>query len=514
MDLQSVLILVAAGVLVLGLGAVLWRLRGLSGLADAERRALEDKIAEREGRLHEATERLRELEAAHDRLAVEAAEARTALRERDEAFHRQTEELGAARERAEGLAEELAQARADLSRLQETLTQERKSGQEKLDTLLRAREEMTAQFKALAGEIMKQHGEDFSKASAERLESFLNPLRERIEGFQKRVNEIYADETKGRTELATQIRHLMELNARMSEEANNLTKALKGQSQVQGAWGEMILERILESSGLRKGEEYITQDTHTDDESRRLRPDVVVRLPGDRYVIIDSKVSLTAYERYCSAEDETLREQALKQHVASIRNHIATLARKDYAGVVHGSIDYVLMFIPIEGAFSAALAADRELTELAIASRVGLTTPTTLTTALRTVHHLWQVERRNAGAQKIAEEAGRMYDKFVGFVEDMNRLGEQIGRVQQTHSDAMNKLTTGRGNLVRRLEKLRDMGIAPKKDIPAKMLDSAGLREEDLREEEADATATALTADEPTREEETPALPLASAKAT
>jgi len=479
-DLQTILTGFLVLVVLGGVGLVLVRLRSLGGMAETERRAFEDRLAERDGRLHELTARLADVGAAHDRMAVASAEARTALRERDEACARLTTELTEARDRSEAVGEALAAARADLSRIEETLAQERRAGQEKLDTLLRAREEMTAQFKSLAGDILKQHGEQFSKDSGARLESTLAPLRERIEGFQKRVNEIYSDDTKGRSELTAQVRQLMELNARMSQETTNLTKALKGQSQVQGAWGEMILERILEGSGLRKGEEYVTQDSYTDDENRRLRPDVVVRLPGERCVIIDAKVSLTAYERYVSADDDLTRDLALKQHVASLKSHIAGLARKPYADVVQGSIDYILMFIPIEGAFAAALSADRELTELAIANRIGLTTPTTLVTALRTVSHLWQVERRNANAQKIAEEAGKMYDKFVGFAEDMVKLGTQIGTVQQTHAGAMNKLTDGKGNMVARLERLKGMGIAPKKDIPNRLVEDAGVRDDDF----------------------------------
>ncbi len=480
MGLQTILTGFLALVVLGGMGLLLVRLRSLGGMGEAERRAFEDRLVERDGYLRELSARLAEVDAAHDRMAVAAAEARTALRERDEACARLTAERDDARDRSEAVGEALAEARADLSRIEETLAQERRAGQEKLDTLLRAREEMTAQFKALAGDILKQHGEQFSKDSGARLESTLAPLRERIEGFQKRVNEIYSDDTKGRSELTAQVRQLMELNARMSQETTNLTKALKGQSQVQGAWGEMILERILEGSGLRKGEEYLTQDSYTDDENRRLRPDVVVRLPGERCVIIDAKVSLTAYERYVSADDDMTRDLALKQHVASLKSHIAGLARKPYADVVQGSIDYILMFIPIEGAFAAALSADRELTELAIANRIGLTTPTTLVTALRTVSHLWQVERRNANAQKIAEEAGKMYDKFVGFAEDMVKLGSQIGTVQQTHAGAMNKLTDGKGNMVARLERLKGMGIAPKKDIPNRLVEDAGVRDDDF----------------------------------
>lgn len=483
--LTGVLILAVVG----GIGLVLTRMRGLSGMGEAERLAFEERLAERDGRLQELSARLAQVDAARDRAAVEAAEARTALRERDEAYGRLAADLGDSRDRQEAMGEALAAARADLSRLEETLAQERRAAQDKLDTLLKAREEMTAQFKALAGDILKQHGEQFSKASGERLESTLAPLRERIEGFQKRVNEIYEGDTKGRSELTAQVRQLMELNARMSQETTNLTKALKGQSQVQGAWGEMILERILEGSGLRKNEEYITQDSYTDDENRRLRPDVIVRLPAERCVIVDAKVSLTAYERYVSAEDDMTRDLALKQHVASLKSHIAGLARKPYADVVQGSIDYILMFIPIEGAFAAALAADRELTELAIANRIGLTTPTTLVTALRTVSHLWQVERRNANAQKIADEAGKMYDKFVGFAEDMVKLGGQIGTVQQTHASALNKLTDGRGNLVARLEKLKDMGIAPKKDIPPRLIEDSGVRDDDGGEDAGEGDA-------------------------
>lgn len=462
-----VLAVVVGVVGAVGIGAVLWRLRRLgddSGLTEQLRAA--------EARLHEAETNaaLARQEAAR---LPEALDAVRILTQRGEAMAEAKGKVEARLAEVEARLAEREQSHA------EQLAHERKIGAEKLATLQEAREDLTRQFKVLAAEVMQRQGEDLSKSNKERLDALLNPLKDRIEGFHKRVNDIYSEETRERASLVEQIRSLTELNTRMSTDANNLTRALKGQSQTQGAWGEMILESLLENSGLRAGEEYEVQASHTDDDNRRLRPDVIVRLPGGRSVVIDSKVSLTAYEEYCSAEDDATRDLALKKHVGSLKAHIAGLARKDYASVVGGSLDYVLMFIPIEGAFSAAVMADRELAQYALTNHIGLTTPTTLLTVLRTISHLWQVERRNVNAQKIAEEAGKMYDKFVGFTDDLRKIGSALDQAQKAHGAALSKFTDGPGNVVRKLEQLKAMGIATKKDVHDSLLDAAGVDDDD-----------------------------------
>lgn len=459
----AAVVAVVAAVIVIGGVLVLRRLRVLGDSAQ-----MQEQLRAAEARIHEAETNaaLARQEAAR---LPEALEAVRILTQRGE-------QAAQAKATVEAkLAEVEARLAEREQKHNEQLAHERKLGAEKLQTLQEARDDLTRQFKVLADEIMQRHGEDLSKTNKQRLDEMLNPLKDRIDGFQKRVNDIYSEETRERASLVEQIRSLTELNTRMSTEANNLTRALKGQSQTQGAWGEMVLESILQSSGLRSGEEYEVQASHTDDDNRRLRPDVIVRLPGGRAVVVDSKVSLVAYEEYCSAEDDTTRDLALKKHVASLKSHIAGLTRKDYASVVGGSLDYVLMFIPIEGAFSAAMMADRDLAQYALTNNIGLTTPTTLLTVLRTINHLWQVERRNEHAHKIADEAGKMYDKFVGFTDDLRKVGTALEQAQKAHGAAMGKFTEGPGNVVRKLEQIKALGVTTKKEINSSMLEAAGI---------------------------------------
>jgi DNA recombination protein RmuC len=332
------------------------------------------------------------------------------------------------------------------------------------------RGQLTAEFKLLANDVLKTHGETFSKSNQEQIDGLLNPMRHRLTEFQDVLRLANEQTIRERAALGEQIKSLSDASGRMSTETLNLTRALKGEAQAQGAWGEMILASILERSGLIKGEQYFTQESHTGEEGGRLRPDVIVRLPGDLQVIVDSKVSLVAFEAHVAAETDEDRASALNRHVASIRGHIRGLSGKKYQDL--GSNDFVVMFIPIEGALALALQRDPDITSHAVANNVAIATPTTLMIALRTVANVWQVENRNRNAEEIAKRAGLLYDKFVGFTEDMLALRKRLDEAAKSHDAAMGKLSTGSGNLVRQAVLLRELGAkAGPKQIAAALMD-------------------------------------------
>ncbi|GHA31805.1 DNA recombination protein RmuC [Devosia pacifica] len=323
-----------------------------------------------------------------------------------------------------------------------------------------ARQQMTDEFKAVAGDILKSQSETFSRQNREQVDVLLKPLREKIVEFQTGM---VAD----RSAMREQIRALAESNLQITTEANNLTRALKGNSQTQGAWGEMILSSILERSGLREGEQYLTQQTHSGDDRARLRTDIEILMPNADRIVIDSKVSLTGFEAYVNCEDEEERARHLQAHLTSIRTHIKTLGEKDYHRHARSSLDYVLMFVPIESALSAAVNADSSLFEYAMGRGVMLTTPTTLMTILRTVRNIWDIEKRHQNAEEIAERAGSLYDKVVGFVGNLDKLGTHLDRAQQSFGEAKTQLTSGRGNVMRQVEMLRELGAKTGKQMPS-----------------------------------------------
>ncbi len=360
-----------------------------------------------------------------------------------------------------------AEAERQLASAAEALSQERQRAEEKLALLTEARERMANEFKVLAEEIMNRHGESFSKHNKEQVESLLVPLRDNLFAFQQGLQTAHAETAKDRAALGEQIKELSARSLSMSAETQNLTKALKGNSQVQGAWGEMILSKILESSGLREGEEYSRQESYRKEDGSQLRPDVVVNLPGGKRVIVDSKVSLTDFEIFVNALSDAEKSAALSRHLASMRGHIRSLGEKAYQTVALSALDYVIMFVPIEAALAEALKGDPSLAAFAAEENVALATPTTLMIALRTVASLWQVERRNQNAEEIAARAGRLYDKFVGFLGDMEELGRRLDQARGSYDGALNKLKSGSGNLVRRVEQLKEMGAKTSKSIPA-----------------------------------------------
>ena len=337
----------------------------------------------------------------------------------------------------------------------------------------RVRQEMNNEFKVLANEILQEKSKSFSEMNHERLAEILNPLKERLEGFKKTVEETYNNEARERFSLKEQIKELVERSESIGAEAKQLTHALRGDSKIQGDWGEMILESILEKSGLEKDREYFVQETLRDEEGhtiqgsdgRKMRPDVIIRYPGgeNHQMVIDSKVSLTAYVNYVNAEDADEARLALKQHLVSVRKHIDELAGKSYQDYV-GKGDHVMMFIPNEAAYLAAMQADHALWQYAYEKKVLLLSPTNLIAALKLVADLWQRDKQTRNAIDIAEEGGKLYDKFAGFVDDM---GKSLNTTAMAYTDAMKKLKTGNGNLIGRVEKLKVMGVKAKKNLPA-----------------------------------------------
>lgn len=365
-------------------------------------------------------------------------------------------------------------SRAQVAALTMQLKQERNQSQEKMALLQNAREELTLQFKNLANDILEEKSKRFSEQNQQSLGQLLDPLKTKLQEFQGKVEQVYVQEGKDRSALAEQVRQLMELNKTVSQEANNLTKALKGSNKTQGNWGELVLERVLESSGLRKGEEYDVQESHTLDDGRRLQPDVVVHLPDDRHLVIDAKATLVAYEDYANAEDDKHREAALKRHLDAVRSHIKGLSDKNYQDL-YGlkSLDFVLMFVPIEPAFMLAVTHDRELYMDAWNKNVLLVSPSTLLFVVRTVANLWRQEAQTRNAQDIAKRGAELYDKLAGFVEDMESLGTRLNQAQKDYDGAINKLSTGRGNVIRQAEMLKKLGVKPSRSLPTPMVEIA-----------------------------------------
>lgn len=368
------------------------------------------------------------------------------------------------------LREQDVEQRSEIGRLQVRIEQERSRTEEKLDLLKEAREELRLQFSELAATILDEKSAHFGKASEEKLGTLLVPFHEQLAAFRKKVDAIHHSETRDRAALQQEIAGLKLLNKQMSEEAVNLSRALKGDKRIQGSWGELVLERVLEQSALRKGVEYETQVTLRDVENRLQRPDVLVHLPEGRDIIIDSKVSLVSWERYVNCDDEQQKNGFLRSHMKAIRDHVRALGEKDYSSLpTLRSLDFVLMFMPVEAAFVAAFQKDDKLFAEAVAQKIILVSPTTLLTTLRTVESIWSYEKQSRNAKEIAGQAAALYDKFCSFAEDMERMGKQISSLQNSHDSAMIRLSRGRGNLISRVERFPQMGVKVKKNIPAAM---------------------------------------------
>lgn len=324
-------------------------------------------------------------------------------------------------------------------------------------------ERMNEVFQNLAQKIVDEKGEKFDKKSQE----LLNPLREQLKEFRQRADEIHSNEMKERASLKEQVTALQQKALKVGEDANNLTRALTGDKKMQGDWGEITLEKLLQDSGLRKGEEYQSQESVRDENGNFLRPDVIIRLPDDKHLIVDSKVSLVAYGGYVSGTKEEARNDALTEHVRAVRTHVKTLSQKHYQNAQGiNSPDFVFMFMPIEPAYFAAVSADEKLFSDAYDKKIILVAPTTLMATLRTVERIWRLERQNKNAAEIAGRAGKIYDKLCGFVGDLEKIGKELKSAQDAYAGAINKLYDGSGNLIGQAEKLKELGIDAKKELP------------------------------------------------
>lgn len=404
-------------------------------------------------------------------------------------------QLAAAQERVRGLeAERLAllaelqQGRGELQMAQEHTSQlqtqlaaqatqleaERRAAHDKLALLAEAREALSHQFKSLANDILEEKSRRFAEQNQQSLGQLLDPLRSRLADFQGRVEQFYDAEGKQRSALAQQVHQLLQLNQALSEDAKNLTQALKGSTKAQGNWGELILERVLESAGLRKGFEYDVQENHLRADGSRAQPDVVIHLPENRHLVIDAKASLLAYEEWAHADDEAVRAGAQRRHLDSVRQHIKGLAERNYQQLYAlQSLDFVLMFVPIEPAFMLAVTADNQLYSDAWNRNVLLVSPSTLLFVLRTVAHLWRQEAQTRNAQEIAQRGADLYDHLTAFVEELEKVGKNLGQAQDAYQKAFNKLSKNRGNVIRRAEMLKELGIKPAKALPPALVEAA-----------------------------------------
>lgn len=387
-------------------------------------------------------------------------------------------ELASARAEVQKWREECQRAEQRLTETATRLHEQRQATLDREQMLAHVREEFSDKFKSLANDLLEEKSRKFAEQNQSQIGTLLNPLREQLGDFRKRVDDVYDKENKERSQLKAEIDALRNLNQRISDDATNLTRALKGEARTQGAWGELILERLLEASGLQRGLQYETQVVLRDDAGGVSRPDVIVRLPEKRDLIIDAKVSLTAYERYCSAVDEAERAEYLGTHIASLRTHVKQLGERRYndlPGV--NSLDFVLMFVPIEAAYIEAVHHDRELQSFALDKQVVIVTTSSMLATLSTVSSLWRFDDRNRNALEIADRAGKLYDKFAGFVDDVQEASNKIEGARAALSSAAGKLSTGRGNLVGQVEKLRELGAKAGKALPADLVERAQIDE-------------------------------------
>ncbi|WP_339339167.1 DNA recombination protein RmuC [uncultured Oceanicoccus sp.] len=438
MEITSPLIILIVAIVSAGLGAVIMALLSKNQVRQAMTELKAQKLV-----LETQSENKTEL----------LAKAEQAIAIKDQA-------LSAAQQQQSELTAQMASLRTELD-------QQRNAATDKIKTLEETRQQLSREFELLANRIFDEKTERFNKNSKTTLDTALSPLKEQLKDFKQKVEDVYDKDSKERISLSAELGQLKQLNQQMSTDALNLTKALKGDNKAQGNWGEVILERVLEESGLHKGREYETQVSLKANEGRSQQPDVIIRLPENKDLIIDSKVSLVHYERYCNSEDSIAREQALKEHINSVRTHIKGLSIKNYEGLEGlRTLDFVLIFIPIESAFMAAFEHDQAMFRDAYEKNIIVVGPTTLLATLRTIQSIWRYERQNKNAEEIARQAGAMHDKFAGFVADLDKISDYLTKANQAHGSAMNKLTTGKGNLVASTKRLGTLGARVKKVLP------------------------------------------------
>jgi DNA recombination protein RmuC len=398
------------------------------------------------------------------RAALDQVRLQTELEARQQEYARLQSELASTREQLAQSQQQLAEARAEAARWQER----EKHQQERLQWLEQSREQMKKDFEALSAKIFEERSLKLQEQNRTGLDDVLKPFREQLQDFRRRVDQIHSDDNRQQATLLEQIRNLQQLNQKMVEDARHLTNALKGQTKTQGNWGEMILERILEESGLVRGREYESQVSMTSESGQRRQPDVIVHLPDNKDVIIDAKVSLTAYERFCREDDDELRKAALDEHVQSLRSHIRGLNRKEYEGLDGvQTLDFVLLFIPVEAAFLSAMEKSPELYNEAYNKHIVLVSPTTLLVTLRTINNIWRNEYQNRNALEIADRAGKICDQVALVAESLDDVGDKLGRAQKAFDLSYDRLSRGRGNLLSQAHKLESLGARARKQLPA-----------------------------------------------
>ncbi len=415
----------------------------LKNKANQELMALENTLQQNKGQ----TIRLEE------RLLIQQSEKETLKNE----LHLEREKLLTASNR-------LARAEETFFNMQEKLSNNKLEIEE-------TKQKFATEFENIANRLLDEKSKKFTEQNKSNLDIILNPLKEKIKDFEDKVDKAYKTESDERITLKTEIKSLVEMNKQISEEANNLAKALKGDNKKQGNWGEVILEKILERSGLTKDQEYKTQVSTSNAEGRKIQPDVILYLPENKHIIIDAKVSLIAYELFANAENEDDRERSKKEHVLSLRNHVKNLSEKNYQTSKDlNTPDFVLLFIPVESSFSLAIQADQELFNYAWERQIVIVSPSTLLATLKTISSIWKQEKQTKNALEIAEQSGKLYDKFVGFVEDMQKMGDRIAATQGFYEESMKKLSTGSGSLIKRVENLRKLGAKNTKNLPEKFI--------------------------------------------
>ncbi|WP_348716945.1 DNA recombination protein RmuC [Tenacibaculum sp. 190130A14a] len=362
---------------------------------------------------------------------------------------------------------ELARKNEELKNLQLKLNENK-------EEVGKLQEKFTKEFENLANKILDEKSNKFTEQNKKNIKEILNPLQEKIQTFEKKVEDTQKESISMHSALKEQLLGLKELNAQMSKETINLTKALKGDSKTQGNWGELVLERVLEKSGLEKDREYFVQQSFVNDDGKRIMPDVVIHLPDNKKMIVDAKVSLTAYEQFVNSDDDLEKERFLKEHIGSLKRHVEQLSEKKYEDIYKiESPDFVLLFVPIEPAFAVALAEDNTLYNKAFEKNIVIVTPTTLLATLRTIDTMWNNEKQQRNALEIARQAGALYDKFEGLLKDLINIGKKIDGTKADYSAAMNKLVEGRGNLITSVEKLKKMGAKAKKALPPTIIERA-----------------------------------------
>lgn len=432
---------------------------------ETEYQALKINFDHAQNRLQELNTQLEQTKADYQQMLTQSSGDRARLEKSIEIFNQQKVNLDKLTAENNQLLAQNSKYSADLENLSKKLQETRAETQE-------LQKKFMTEFENMANKILEEKTQKFTLHNKEQLGQLITPFQERIREFEKKVEETYVKGTKENSALMEQVKYLAELNQQIRNDAQNLTSALKGDKKQQGNWGELILEKVLERSGLTNGQEYEVQYSASNNEGSRIQPDVVIKLPDNKHVIIDSKVSLNAYTEWVNETDDALKATHLKTHLTSIRNHIKSLSEKSYhSSREFNSPEFVLLFIPIESSFSTIIQHDNDIWNYAWERKIVLVSPSTLLATLRTIASVWKQEKQNANAQEIARQAGDLYDKFVGFLEDMAKIETNLEQTQRAYAGAMNKLKDGTGNLIRRTENLKKLGIKSEKNIPTKFLD-------------------------------------------